>query len=266
VSQPPIDATSLGRAVPRLLSSASNPISGVVVGVFSRGCYVRFVETLIAVGDIPAGPLHVCCRLNLTNLATGTSATLSAALLTVGDQTIDLGTTPVWNPTLPNEERVPTALSHLARLPDDCPDDLVSSWTRVVAAVSTGSLRDAAQLLGGRGGGTTPTGDDVLAGLLLIDALCFQTEEGQYFRRAVAVNVPTTDLSRHFLAWAACGQSIGPVHEVIDQAAAGSREEVVEAAARVRAIGASSGRAILAGLRLGALSRVNGSASNDVQT
>jgi hypothetical protein len=249
-----------------LLKSALKPIAGIVVGVFSRGCYVRFAELLIAVGDIPAGPLHVCCPLDPTELTVGTTAVLSATLLSIGDQGVGLAGAPIWDPTLPNPALVPRALTQLTRVPDGCPDDLVSVWTKVVAAGSAGSLRDAARLLAGRGGGSTPTGDDVLAGLLLADALVHRSKERHDYRLAVARSVRTTDLSQQFLYWAARGQSIAPVHEVLDHAAAGFSDAVDEAAARVRAIGSSSGTAILAGMALGARSRTDQLVNGHVQT
>jgi hypothetical protein len=249
-------ATSLGATVPMLLKAATT-ISGTVIGVFSRGCYLRFVESLLAVGDIPAGPLHVCCPLDLRSVTLGEDVALSATLLTIGEVSIHLAEAPLWDPALPNAAHLATARTYLAKLPDGCPDDLVSIWPNVVAAAANDRLTDAARLLGGRGGGSTPTGDDVLAGLLLADALWCGAERAHRLRLAVARSVRTTDLSQHFLCWAAHGQSIAPVHDVLDHAAAGLFDAVDEAATRVRAIGSSSGSAILAGIGLGARSRTD---------
>lgn len=245
------EAMWMGEAIVALVADG-HPISGSVVGTFSRGCYVQFGVTLVAVGDIPAGPIHLCRSLNGGIPSLGASALLSPEVTTIGQVSIGLGTARRWAPTLPQISHLSGALGRLGQLPHHPPGDLTTVWSGVVAAVDAGDLGQAARLLEGRGIGSTPTGDDVLAGLLLIDALVDPSDERRQVRLAIAGFARTTDLSRAFLFWAAHGQSIAPVHDLIDSAVAGEAGAVAGALARVEAIGASSGQAIVAGLGLGA--------------
>src|SRR5690606_12255872 len=95
---------------------------------------------------------------------------------------------------------------------DEPPDDLADVWPEVRAAVAAGDLVGAARRLGGRGAGLTPTGDDVLAGILVADAHRDPGAEPLDTRRAAVAAADTGELSRAFLRWAAQGQSIEPVH------------------------------------------------------
>lgn len=68
--------------------------------------------------------------------------------------------------------------------------------------------------------------------------------------RRLAVQARTSELSRAFLEWAARGASIEPAHAVLEAAASGDRAGLVRAARTLAAVGASSGRTLLAGLAL----------------
>jgi len=79
----------------------------------------------------------------------------------------------------------------------------------------------------------------------------------------VAVHAATTDLSRCFLAWAAAGQSIQPIHDLLDAAdqvassadlasASAAHDQFDRAVTVVASIGRSSGKGMLAGLGLAA--------------
>ncbi|NOV20264.1 DUF2877 domain-containing protein [Ensifer adhaerens] len=138
------------------------------------------------------------------------------------------------------------------------PADLTAVWTDVTAAVRSFDLHAARKLLQGFGGGLTPTGDDVLAGILLFSNWLDPSNE---IASQVAEKTDTSDLSRSFLIWAARGQSIEPIHALVRSAAdLGSSRAKSEATgayfahmlAKVRSIGSSSGVAMLAGLRLAA--------------
>jgi hypothetical protein len=107
----------------------------------------------------------------------------------------------------------------------------------------------ARELLEGRGGGLTPTGDDVLAGVLLVHAW---RGDDPHVLSEVARSAATTNLSRSFLTWAARGQSVAPVHDLLDRAAVHDPAGFDQAVATVSAIGGSSGVALLWGIELAA--------------
>jgi Protein of unknown function (DUF2877) len=249
-------ALSIGAAVQELIDLATatsdRSIVGTIVGTFSSGCYVRCGEALFAIGDIPAGPLHVvvagrCCR-----HIEGQRVNVSASSIRLGDAdyTMLLGATS-WSPILPPLATAHGACQSLEQLPDECPHELAGVWPETCVASRNGDLDMARRLLEGRGSGTTPSGDDLLAGLLLADAMLRRSVTATNDRIAIAQAVKSTDLSRAFLYWAARGQTIEPLHDVLDRAAAANVQAMSQAAARVRAIGSSSGTTLLAGLRLG---------------
>ena len=232
-------------------------IDGAVVATYRHGCYVRWGSTLIAVGAIPPGPIHIVVREPLVvRIDDHVVASVGRLLIDTvdGRAEIDLASPPRWSAALPTGDAALRAASALAALPDGAPSDLTTVWRAVAAAVGACELESAARLLEGRGPGSTPIGDDVLAGLLLVDALLRPERAAR--RAATAAGVRTTDLSRAFLRWAAVGQSIEPVHTLLTVAAGrrSTRDTVAEAVADVVAIGASSGAALVAGLRLGARS------------
>ncbi|WP_420798459.1 DUF2877 domain-containing protein [Paraburkholderia hospita] len=121
-------------------------------------------------------------------------------------------------------------------------------------------LHAARQLLQGVGNGLTPTGDDVLAGLVLFVRWAAPQSP---VPAEVAHDAATTTLSRTFLAWAARGQSVQPVHDVVEAAkhlasATGTTISAVvcdrfeRAVAVAASIGGTSGKGMLAGLGLAA--------------
>jgi hypothetical protein len=129
---------------------------------------------------------------------------------------------------------------------DGVPDGLGSVWDDAADAMRRDDLDLTRRLLQGRGTGLTPTGDDVLAGVLLFDRWA---HPGSPRPSRVAASARTTDLSRSYLRWAAAGQSVAPVHDMVDAAVRRDGAAARAAAARVAGIGGSSGRALLVGLR-----------------
>ncbi len=122
--------------------------------------------------------------------------------------------------------------------------------SRVRSRLGRGDLVGAAGLLVGRGPGLTPAGDDVLAGLLFAARLLGGPEaEGRL--ESIAHGARTTLISRAFLLWAARGQAIAPVHDLLDAAVAGRRRLARSAAAALGRVGESSGADFALGLRWG---------------
>ena len=111
------------------------------------------------------------------------------------------------------------------------------------------ALKVAASALGGLGPGLTPSGDDMLSGILFaFRALGGPTVEPALV--AVARSVRTNDLAAALLEAAAGGFHVEPVHDLVTAAAGSNEKAAAEAAALLDRFGSSSGPDIAYGLRL----------------
>ncbi|MDH3755351.1 MAG: DUF2877 domain-containing protein, partial [Acidimicrobiia bacterium] len=150
-------------------------LRGRVVGSFSAGSYLRFGEAIFAVADgsVAAGPLHLIVSGCAPDLAPGSSITMSADRLRADHLEIDLTGGHRWRPGSLSRPDLLTACSHLAAIAPafGIPTELHPVWVDVEAALVDGDLDRIRLILQGRGSGLTPVGDDVLAGLILLDAL-----------------------------------------------------------------------------------------------
>lgn len=213
------------------------PAHGRVVGVHRVAAYLRFPAGLVALtsGLALRGPLHLRVAV-LPVLRVGERVSTDGTTLrgpTSGGSTWSVSlAAPTWTGALPSH--TPPGGRTLGR-------------TCVPPREPVCELGELAARLGGRGPGLTPAGDDVIAGALLA-ARAARGPEGEPALRAVAASVRTTEVAAAFLAWAARGQCIEPAHDwlLAPDAAARARAE-----RRLVAVGASSGAALLAGLRLG---------------
>jgi Protein of unknown function (DUF2877) len=262
-----LSATSIGDGVAAACSPATMPTGGTgrVVGTFSSGFYVESAMGLFAVGGprIPAGPIHLVLECAPPPPPEGSIVRFGPERLWTEPGMIGLSRAARYWPYQPSPTNLRTIAPVLARLGhlDTVPNDVAHLWPAVRTAVEQAELHVARQLLQGVGGGLTPTGDDVLAGLLLFARWADpQSPEPT----EVAQQAATTVLSRCFLAWAARGQSIQPVHDLID--AAGNLTSQADAAsppaaldgfqraiATVASIGGTSGKGMLCGLGLAAV-------------
>ena len=258
-------ATTIGDGV-RTCQSAGITGRGVshVVGTFSSGFYICAAGTVFAVGGpkIAAGPIHLVLEAPPPPPSDQSIVRFGPDTLWTNTCTIDLSRAASHRPTQPSPAQLRVIAPMLARLDrrDAVPNDVVHVWPAVRIAVERSELHAARKLLEGLGDGLTPTGDDVLAGLVLFahwaDPLSVMPNE-------VAVHAATTDLSRCFLAWAAAGQSIQPIHDLLDAAdqvassadlasASAAHDQFDRAVTVVASIGRSSGKGMLAGLGLAA--------------
>lgn len=247
-------ATSVGSGV---LEALAEP-GGQVVGLFSSGFYVRAGASVFAVGGpaLPRGPLHLVVEHAPPAPPEGVPVFVRPGHLRVADCDLLLhGATP-YETTIPSAAQLahiaPVLARNLAEIRP--PDDLAGVWPAARTAVFDADLHQALQLLQGRGGGLTPTGDDVLAALLLF---AHWVDPKSPIPTELAARAETTALSRTFLRWSAVGQSIEPVHDLLDSAlrlgTAGSGAPAhAKAIAALAAIGGSSGKAMLTGLGLAA--------------
>ena len=243
----PVSAVSVGQAV---LEAASDSFAGRVAGAFREGFYVSGPsETLFAVvgpGCWP-GPLHLVVA-ELAGLpGRHDQVSVSTGTLRAGQLTIRIGGCAPWAPSLP--ERLRSGLPAWRDLAACPAPELVAVWGAVTRDLRGGDLPAAFRRLQGRGTGLTPSGDDVLAGILLVGAI------DPSRRRALtelARSARTSRLSGAFLRWAAAGQSIQPAHALLDAAASDDQAGMRRAAASLAGVGATSGRALVSGIALAA--------------
>nr|WP_240977956.1 DUF2877 domain-containing protein [Knoellia sp. DB2414S] len=118
----------------------------------------------------------------------------------------------------------------------------------VDALLSGGEVDGRVSVLVGAGGGLTPSGDDVLCGILLGLRLRGRLAEAEVLWRAVRPWLAaTTSLSASLLTEASQGYAVPPVVRLARALAAGDRALAVRAVDEVRAIGHTSGTDLLAG-------------------
>jgi hypothetical protein len=203
---------------------------GTVMAVFRKAAYVRMPAGLVALTtwDVPAGPIHARGALARRRLAAGDRVTVGIAGATV------------WRGELPADAA--GALEVLATAPASALEAYPSQVARARAALYRGDLNAAVDAIAGLGPGLTPAGDDALAGILLV---------AQDRRAAIeaADRARTNDIARAFLAWAARGQSIEPVHRLL---AGGGKPALAD----LLRFGHSSGADLAFGLRLGMPGRI----------
>lgn len=232
----------------RVAGGFGSGFTGWVAGVFRTGFYVTgdcgAIFAVLGPGAWP-GPLHLVSA-SLPGLpVTGEQVTIAETTLAAGRVEIDFGGARFWDPALPDGLGFDPVVWAGAVAPVE--PDLALVWNEAAAAVRFGDLALACRLLEGRGGGLTPAGDDVLAGVMLVAAA---DRSRRPTLRQLARQARTSDLSRAFLEWAARGSSIQPAHAVLEAAASGDRTGLVRAAETLARVGASSGRALLAGMTL----------------
>ena len=239
-------ALDLGLGARQVLAG---PAGGRVVAAYRRAAYLRLPVGLVAVTTerAPPGPLHLRCPV-LPPLRVGDPVRTDGTHLHGPAWSVSLAA-PTWVGALPKDQALaaaarkwPVSKDIARRAPSRSP------W-RLAERLRAGDLRAVAAVLGGRGPGLTPAGDDVLSGVLLVArALWGETAEPEL--AAVAAGVRTTDIASAFLAWSARGQSIQPAHDVLTAVAAGQDMQAAGAVRMLSTFGQSSGLALVTGLRL----------------
>ncbi len=230
---------------------------GQVVGVYRHAAHLRLPAGMVAVvtPQVGRGPLHVRGPVRPELLAPGDRVDVvgGASLRVATAVEVDLAAARVWRGALPEPSTLAGAdLNVFAAAPPSALVDPVHADRLAVAVhrLDHDDLAGAARAIGGLGPGLTPSGDDVLAGILLVRrALRGPAAESGLV--AVARAVRTTSLSREVLVWAARGQAVEPVHDLLGSVAAGDRAAADTALAHVVALGHSSGADLALGLALG---------------
>jgi Protein of unknown function (DUF2877) len=244
----PVAALDAGAA---WFSGDADVSRGKVCGVFGRACYLRFGDRLLALcrADVASGPLHLRIPA-LPALTVGDAVVSAPGRLRVPSVTIHIPPDRRWAPDPVTIGDLLGKARSRAEVRWSGPshtglDGIVEPARELLAR---GDLVGLARLVGGRGPGLTPAGDDLLAGVLVIDALLHPDEDAA--RQAAAHASPTTDVAAAFLRWAVRGQCIAPFHAVMTAMAAGLPDQESAARAALMMTGASSGEALLLGLDL----------------
>ena len=253
-------ASTVGAGV---LEALADTFTGTVAGLFRGGFYVTGPqgEIFAVLGSQHwAGPLHLVVPSLALLPERDDAVTFADDVLVAGGIRLRVDVSRRWAPALPHRLDTPAELwqsiglqrasgASSATITDPGLPELGAVWDAVTVDVGRGDLAAAFGRLQGRGSGLTPSGDDVLAGIVLVCA----TEQARRAQLAeLARSARTTDLSRAALRWAAAGQSIAPAHALLDAAAARDRKAMAAAARCLAAVGASSGRALAAGIALAA--------------
>jgi hypothetical protein len=212
---------------------------GIVLASFDRAAYVRFPEGVVALTEpsVPPGPIHITGAVDPS--AYGTASPFVPAPGWLYGATVWEGRLPARPP---DDAEVLGSLAKLASRSPLLQPPLLSRWQ---AATSHRDLRDASRILGGLGPGLTPSGDDALAGMLLTERLRAPHTEPTLVD--VAGEAATHEISRAFLLWAARGQSIEPVHQLLGGDCSATRA--------LKAHGHSSGADLALGLWYGLTSQ-----------
>ena len=221
------------------------PVAGRVVSVHRKAVYLRLGTELVALvaPDVDPGPVHVRCAAlppcRVCEAVTGDGTRLA------GQQWALRGPGAVWWGTTPGPLALAARDEALVR------EALVAGEVIATAARALGRGTEAlVAAVGGRGPGLTPAGDDVLAGVVLVDRAAGGPGVEDRLQ-ALCAGVRTTEVAAAFLAWAARGQSVAPAHDWLHAVAAGDRPAASRALARLHALGADSGRHLAAGMALG---------------
>lgn len=245
--KPPPD---IGRAVKDAVAKGGQ---GEVIAVFSRASYValgRHVFALLSTSE-SSGPLHARLE-SPPRVRLGDRASVCAGRLYIAGGSVELSSL-CWEPE-PLPSGAPIARMLGAFLMHEPVLDLGSGAggsleTSLERAFTRGGLGEACRLVFGRGAGLTPSGDDVAAGLLLADALLGLSDEAT--RLAIVTDAPTHAISRAFLAEAARGQSIEPMHRLLAACALQDQQAARSARTDLAAIGHTSGLDLAYGALVG---------------
>jgi uncharacterized protein DUF2877 len=228
---------------------------GTVLASFSLASYLDLPGGLVAVvgPDVHRGPLHVVLDGQVAGMASGAPVVVRERALAVGQQHVDLRGLRPWSGVLPPPALVRAAAPLLCTVLEEAAagSSLLGMGGRArdgLERLRAGDLEGAAALLGGLGPGLTPAGDDVLAGgMFALRAASGPAAEPMLARAADAV--PTGRISLAFLAWAARGQALAPVHDLVAAAVLGEPERAAVHARALAGTGVTSGADFALGLR-----------------
>jgi hypothetical protein len=219
-----VQAVSLGHTL-----DVVSPAAGVVHSVFAHAVNMTIrgdLWTLLAddKGDLSYGIRVGRPRFDCLGLRSGDAVRMRSGFLSLGTRiVVDCRAAPRWEP--PAEADLALGLEHrLARIAEATRGRSWPESQQMANAVRT-SVHDADSLpevlagVVGRGPGATPSGDDVLVGILAVLTSPHSGSAGataaQTLRKSLLPLLPTTtDISGHLLRQAACGMFSRDLHEL----------------------------------------------------
>jgi hypothetical protein len=235
---------------------ADAPQRGTVAGVHRYGVYVAVAGTVVPVLCRDAVALPTAVRLGVASheivwgVRAGDDVRVGSGAVRLGR--LEVRATRTWRPARVRVRAgVPGGTTRdgetpLAPLlaPAGAPDWLVRGAR---AAVTAADPTEAVASVVGRGAGLTPSGDDALAGALLVH----HALGGPSPALVVAVRgrlASTTAVSAALLDAAADGWAAPQVVALVDAAVSGDRDAVARHLPAVLAIGHTSGRDLVTGV------------------
>lgn len=210
---------------PRVREWLRNSGRARVLHLFDEACtLVNERDEVIALVSprVGPGPFSVIVAGDFTaGLGAQSPVAIDGARLTVGPLAVDTGTAAVWQPR-PAWERLRDADASrwppAGPLPPPIEGALARALDGIASGQTTAFLAGVEGLLG-RGGGLTPTGDDVVMGIAY--GLWARGEPAKGPRRrdwlalvAEAVAGRTTTLSANFIRAAVAGEATEPWHDL----------------------------------------------------
>lgn len=263
---------------------------GIVLAAFDRSAYLDLDDRIVVVAtaDLPRGPFVIRLRHRgrLPAVEPGAAVRLRGQRVCVRGLEVDLRGAAVWDPSLPDagpaipagdglqgmRALVSRELRALApdasiaglldrgRQADPSPSPLLASLSEGLKAIEAwleGRLNAAsmsaaiARDVAGRGPGLTPSGDDLLVGIMLaarvLPAAAVVRTAREVCRALTSASMPhTTRISRAYLEAAGRGWASEPWHALV-HALGGPPERARRAVLKVLRTGETSGADMLTG-------------------
>ena len=229
---------------------------GKVIASFPKAVYVSFPSGILVLvaPDVHPGPLYVVLDGSPPEVPAGAAVRAEAGHLRAGTAHVSLGEARAWVGPLPSPSELTRGAGLLAEVAGELAarsalhaDPFRDRADQACARLSAGDLAGTVALLAGLGPGLTPAGDDALAGLLLVRRI-LQGDEAERALLEAAAGARTAEIAAAFLSWAARGQALSPVHDLIGAAANGDRNACEAASVSLARVGETSGADFALGL------------------
>ncbi len=263
-----VTARSISLPVARFLA---RPRLGTVLAIFARSAYLNLAGSVVALvaEELLNGPLNVVLSdpvPSFADLVVGDAVKASGDVVALDRWAISLRSAAPWDPRITPwiGGQMVRVVPHLRVLEAGVMADVSADHlmhARMQQALGTlraglsrkspADIQRAAAGLAGLGSGLTPSGDDVLVGVMVaLTALPDRSTSDlrDVIRRAVAGR--TTQISKAYLDAAARGEASEAWQRLLAALAATSSADVIAAGRRVLAFGETSGADMLTGFLL----------------
>jgi hypothetical protein len=225
-----------------------------VCGAGWAAVYLEVGGTVLPVVTSDALALPTAVRLGVGSThpawrpGVATPAEVGGGRVRIGPTTVEV--TGVWRPARVRQGRVRAGVPDAGAVPGfrvtGAARWMACHVADAVSAPTPAAMAGAVAALVGRGPGLTPSGDDALAGALLV-ARALERAPG--LAAVVAEQLArTTAVSAALLSAAGEGYASEPVVRLVDAATAGDRAAAAQVLPRVLAIGHTSGADLVAGV------------------